>query len=68
MTTIASIYRDIRDRVTGAAHRREASALRADRDASLERAADLRARAADAIDVRESGDNYDATAPVSLHA
>lgn len=66
--SIASTIRGVIDRVTGKEHRREASALRADRDASLERAAILRARADDAIDVRESGDNYDATAPVSLHA
>lgn len=68
MTTIASIYRSVRDRVTGAAHRREASALRDERDASLERSAALRAAIDAAEDARTSGDNFDATAPVSLHA
>ena len=66
--SIANTIRGVIARVTGKEHRREASALRADRDASLERAAAFRAAIDAAEDARASGDNYDATAPVSLHA
>lgn len=66
--SIAITIRGAIDRVTGAEHRREASALRADRDASLERAAILRAGIDAAEYARTSGDNYE-PAPVSaFHA